>query len=208
MFGVHLCHFKLSSSVLLSAVVLFIFILPAIITKEKKVLATNVNLLNTMLLGGLWHGASWNFIIWGALHGVALAIHKIWVLLTGSTLKNINNSRWYNILAGIVTFHFVCFCWIFFKAPDFESSLAMLYQISHKLSFTVWGAFFANYKAVLGMIAIALVLHLIPDDAADKFLSRFTKVPMVAYMAAFFLFVLLYGYFKSAEPVLPIYLQF
>lgn len=87
LFGVHIWHIKLSSSIILSGGILFIFLLPAIITKEKKALGTNVNLLNTMLLGGFWHGASWNFILWGALHGVALAVHKIWALLTGLRLK-------------------------------------------------------------------------------------------------------------------------
>jgi len=207
-FGVHLCHFKFSSSVMLSAGILFLFILPAIITKQKSVLATNFNLLNTMLLGGFWHGANGNFIIWGALHGIALVVHKIWILLTGIPLKKINATRWYNILAGIITFHFVCFCWVFFKAPDYESGLAMLFQIIHRLTFSVWDGFFANYKGVLGMMLMALLLHLIPDDFADQCIARFTKLPLVAYMAVFFLFVLLYGFFKSAEPVLPIYLQF
>jgi len=208
LFGVHVWHIKMVSAVLLSAGILLLFILPAIITKQKNVLATNFNLLSTMLLGGFWHGASWNFIIWGALHGIALVVHKIWILLTGIRLKKINNTRWYNILAGIITFHFVCFCWVFFKAPDFESGMGMLFQITHRFTFSVWDGFFANYKAVLGMMLIALLIHLIPDDFADKFIARFTKLPLVAYMTAFFLFVLLYGYFKSAAPVLPIYLQF
>ncbi len=208
LFGTQLWHIRLLSAIILSAVILLIFMLPAIMTKEKKVFATNVNLLNTMLLGGFWHGASWNFIIWGALHGIALAVHKIWALLTGTRLKKINNTRLYNFIAAIITFHFVCFCWIFFKTADFESGMGMLYQISHKLTFSVWDGFFANYKAVLGMMLLALLLHVIPDDVADKFLERFTKVHIAAYMAIFFLFVLLYGFFKSAEPVLPIYLQF
>jgi alginate O-acetyltransferase complex protein AlgI len=52
------------------------------------------------------------------------------------------------------------------------------------------------------------MIHLIPDDLADKMIDRFAKVPMIAYIAAFFAFVILYGFFKSAEQVLPIYLQF
>lgn len=208
LFGVHIWHIKLSSSIILSGGILFIFLLPAIITKEKRVLGTNINLLNTMLLGGFWHGASWNFILWGALHGVALAVHKIWALLTGIRLKKINDTRWYNIIAAIITFHFVCFCWVFFKAPDFDSGMGMLYQIIHHFGWNVWDGFWGNYKMVLVMMGIAMLLHLIPDDAADKFLNRYTKIPMAVYITIFFLFVLLYGFFKSAEPVLPIYLQF
>ncbi|MEI9959354.1 MAG: hypothetical protein WDM90_24245 [Ferruginibacter sp.] len=149
-----------------------------------------------------------NFIIWGALHGVALAIHKVWILLTGKAFEKVNNSKLYNIIAAIITFHFVCFCWVFFKAPDFNSGVDMLYQISHNFSFSVWNAFYANYKEVLAMIAIAACIHLIPDDFADRMIAKFTKIPMVAYIVAFFAFVLLYGFFKSSEQVLPIYLQF
>ena len=93
-------------------------------------------------------------------------------------------------------------------APDFNSGMDMLYQITHHLTFSVWSGFFANYKAVLGMMLLALLLHLIPDTYADNVIGRFKKIPMVAYMVSFFIFVLLYGYFKSADPVLPIYLQF
>lgn len=86
--------------------------------------------------------------------------------------------------------------------------MGMLYQIIHHFGWNVWDGFWGNYKVVLGMMAIAMALHLIPDDAADKFLNRYSKIPMAVYISLFFLFVLLYGFFKSAEPVLPIYLQF
>ena len=61
---------------------------------------------------------------------------------------------------------------------------------------------------VLAMIAGAFLLHAIPDDYADKLIGRFNKVPMPVYIALFFVFVIIYGYFKSSEPVMPIYLQF
>ena len=112
-----------------SGLILLIFILPAMITRETKGVAANMNLLTTMLLGGFWHGASWNFIIWGALHGIALAIHKLWMLITGKMLKPINNRPLYNLVAALVTFHFVCFCWIFFRAPDMATVGEMLSQM-------------------------------------------------------------------------------
>ncbi len=84
----------------------------------------------------------------------------------------------------------------------------MIHQITHDFSFSVWGDFFANYKPVLAMMLLAGLLHAIPDNYADRIINRFPKIPMLAYLAVFFVFVLLYGAFKSAEPVLPIYLQF
>lgn len=193
---------------LLSAGILSLFILPSIIKKEEKGIATNMNLLTTMLLGGFWHGASWNFIIWGALHGIGLAVHKVWILFTDKKLEKLNYKKWYNIIAMFITFHFVCFGWIFFKAADFDSANNMLYQITNNFSFDVWNGFFNNYWSVLMMMLLAYLLHAIPDNYAEKIITRFQRLPLSAYIAIFFVFVILYGYFKSSEPVMPIYLQF
>ncbi|MDG4945781.1 MBOAT family protein [Weeksellaceae bacterium KMM 9713] len=187
---------------------LILFLIPAIITKNPKGIAANFNLLTTMLLGGFWHGASWNFIIWGAIHGIGLAIHKIWMLLTGKALGSINNSMPYKIVMGLITFHFVCFGWVFFKAADFEIAVNMLQQIFFNFDTSVFLPFYANYQSVIWMIALAMALHLIPDNLIDKILDKPKKVSLVYYVTVFFGFLILYGYFKSSEQVLPIYLQF
>ncbi len=81
------------------------------------------NLMITMLLGGLWHGAAWNFIIWGAMHGAALVVHKEWSLLA---------KRWAPLqgvsmrLGSVLTFYFICCTWIFFRAKDFDTAIAVL----------------------------------------------------------------------------------
>ncbi len=206
--GVELFHLSNLWAAVISAVLLLIFIIPALITKKTSGIAANFNLLTTMLLGGFWHGASWNFIIWGAIHGVGLGIHKIWMLLTDKSLSSLNQSRIYKIISGILTFHFVCFAWIFFKAEDLEIAKTMIYQIFNNFDISVFGPFYDNYKGVVWMILAAMVLHLIPDNLADKVIARTKTIPMVVYILVFFLFLILYGYFKSAEQVMPIYLQF
>ena len=206
--GVELFHLSNLWAAVVSAVLLLIFIIPALITKKTSGIAANFNLLTTMLLGGFWHGASWNFIIWGAIHGVGLGIHKIWMLLTDKSLAAFNQSRIYKIISGILTFHFVCFAWIFFKAEDLEITKTMIYQIFNNFDISVFGPFYDNYKGVVWMILVAMVLHLVPDNLADKVIARTKTIPMVVYILVFFLFLILYGYFKSAEQVMPIYLQF
>ena len=206
--GVELFHLSNLWAAVVSAVLLLIFIIPAVITRKTSGIAANFNLLTTMLLGGFWHGASWNFIIWGAIHGVGLGIHKIWMLLTDKSLAAFNQSRIYKIISGILTFHFVCFAWIFFKAEDLEIAKTMIYQIFNNFDISVFGPFYDNYKGVVWMILAAMVLHLIPDNLADKVITRTKTIPMVVYILVFFLFLILYGYFKSAEQVMPIYLQF
>ena len=206
--GVELFHLSNLWAAVISAVLLLIFIIPALITKKTSGIAANFNLLTTMLLGGFWHGASWNFIIWGAIHGVGLGIHKIWMLLTDKSFAAFNQSRIYKIISGILTFHFVCFAWIFFKAEDLEIAKEMIYQIFNNFDISVFGPFYDNYKGVVWMILVAMVLHLIPDNLADKVIVRTKTIPMVVYILVFLLFLILYGYFKSAEQVMPIYLQF
>lgn len=206
--GVELFHLSNLWAAVISAVLLLIFIIPAVITRKTSGIAANFNLLTTMLLGGFWHGASWNFIIWGAIHGVGLGIHKIWMLLTDKSFAAFNQSRTYKIISGILTFHFVCFAWIFFKAEDLEIAKEMIYQIFNNFDISVFGPFYDNYKGVVWMILVAMVLHLIPDNLADKVIARTKTIPMVVYILVFFLFLILYGYFKSAEQVMPIYLQF
>ena len=206
--GVELFHLSNLWAAVVSAVLLLIFIIPALITRKTSGIAANFNLLTTMLLGGFWHGASWNFIIWGAIHGVGLGIHKIWMLLTDKSFAAFNQSRIYKIISGILTFHFVCFAWIFFKAEDLEIAKTMIYQIFNNFDISVFGPFYDNYKGIVWMILAAMVLHLIPDNLADKVIARTKTIPMVVYILVFFLFLILYGYFKSAEQVMPIYLQF
>jgi D-alanyl-lipoteichoic acid acyltransferase DltB (MBOAT superfamily) len=81
---------------------------------------TYVNLMLTMLLGGLWHGASWTFVVWGGLHGVCLAVHKAWLDRRAPT------TRAGGLLGALVTFHLVCLAWIFFRAESFADARAFL----------------------------------------------------------------------------------
>jgi alginate O-acetyltransferase complex protein AlgI len=75
-----------------------------------------------MLLGGLWHGASWNFVLWGALHGVALATHKVWMSLTESWNHTIKQHFVYKLITWAVTGLFVLMTWIPFRSRDFEQT--------------------------------------------------------------------------------------
>lgn len=88
------------------------------------------NLILTMTLGGLWHGASLTFIVWGLLHGVLLAVNR-WVHNLAGVHVNepLFAGRVYRILATVATFHAVCLGWIFFRASDFATAFSVLAQI-------------------------------------------------------------------------------
>ncbi|MEL7129820.1 MAG: MBOAT family O-acyltransferase [Pseudomonadota bacterium] len=83
----------------------------------------NVNLMTTMLLGGLWHGASFNFVIWGGLHGGALIVERQWNKYIASRTPSLG---WIGTLAGtLMTFYWVNLAWIFFRATSLDQSLQM-----------------------------------------------------------------------------------
>lgn len=78
---------------------------------------TYVNLFATFLLGGLWHGASCMFVIWGALHGLALVVHRLWQLIGFALPK---------VVAWVITFNFVNFSWVFFRADKMDDALKVI----------------------------------------------------------------------------------
>jgi alginate O-acetyltransferase complex protein AlgI len=134
-----------------------------------------LNLVITMVLGGLWHGASWNFVIWGALHGAGLVIVRLWQIWRG-TAAAAGIWRYASILA---TFHFVTFAWIFFRASNFEVALAILARIG---SLTVS---FANVPPAMWMVlAIAILAHFTPKKIYEGGMSLFVRAPFYAQAAA------------------------
>jgi D-alanyl-lipoteichoic acid acyltransferase DltB (MBOAT superfamily) len=87
---------------------------------------TYVNLLVTMLLGGLWHGAGWNFVLWGGLHGLLLVVHRRF----GRRPRRVEGPfRAGDVLRVLLFFHAVCLLWVFFRAPDFGDALRILERL-------------------------------------------------------------------------------
>lgn len=89
---------------------------------------TNRNLFITMALGGLWHGASWSFMVWGVYHGLALIIHKEFGFLKEkfSRLKVFVDSKIGHALSILLTFHFVCIGWVFFRVHDAGTAFSIV----------------------------------------------------------------------------------
>lgn len=86
------------------------------------------NLMITMLLGGLWHGASWNFVIWGGLHGLYLVGHRAWA--AQSWTASLRASAAWRWVARLLLFHAVCAAWVFFRAPDLTLALQVFARLA------------------------------------------------------------------------------
>jgi len=148
-------------------------------SKIKQTLVTNFNLFTTMLLGGLWHGAGAQFIVWGALHGLALAVHKIFMEFFPSKKDKSPNFLW-RFFSIVITFHFVVFCWIFFRARDFETALQVINNIG-QLTFEpeLWKTIVLGYKNVFGLMLFGYVWHFLPESFTIGMKSIFDKTPIL-----------------------------
>jgi alginate O-acetyltransferase complex protein AlgI len=94
---------------------------------RKGEVKTYRNLILTMLLGGLWHGASWNFVIWGGYHGLLLAIGKAFRKFSGETLREYGSRL--RLLGVPITFGLVCIGWVFFRAANLHDAVFVVRQM-------------------------------------------------------------------------------
>jgi len=171
---------------------------------RKGKVRTYINLFITMVLGGFWHGASWNFLIWGALHGSMLAIDKLKNTLFGES-KATGIGK---VLGILFTFHFVCFCWIFFRAETLSDSLTIIRQIFTNFNGDVFLPFVSSYANVFALMALGYLTHFIPDGWNNKIVVQTKEWHLAYYTIVFLLFIFLCIQVKTAEQVMPVYLQF
>lgn len=174
---------------------------------RKGKIRTYLNLFLTMLLGGLWHGASWNFIVWGGLHGVALAVHKYVRSLLGRA-KNYRSTGWKRFFAVVLTFHFVCFCWIFFRNTTFEGSATMIRQIFTAFHPELAGQLFTGYWKVFLLMGVGYLLHACPDRWQEACSRGMIRLPLVGQALVLILLVYLVMQVKSSDIQPFIYFQF
>jgi alginate O-acetyltransferase complex protein AlgI len=172
---------------------------------RKGKIRTYFNLMITMLLGGLWHGAAVRFIIWGALHGLALALHKLWMEYVPWSG---NNRIWYKALAGLITFHFVCWCWIYFRASDVASVHLMISQVFGHFNLAASGVEISAYAKVFGILLLGFILHFFPTSLKSKMREAFSSWPLWLQSVSVACFVLV-CYQAATSDLQPfIYFQF
>lgn len=169
---------------------------------RKGKFRTHLNLLATMLLGGLWHGASWNFVFWGGLHGVALVFDKWWLKLKIMEYKAVR------ILSAIITFHFVCFTWIFFRSPDFGSSWLMISRIFSAFNAQLFTAWVVEYRIPAILIMIGFLAHYLPDNWERWQERTLLRLPWIvqSLILAFVIWILFQAKSSDIQPF--IYFQF
>ena len=176
---------------------------------RKGAIRTYVNLLVTMLLGGLWHGAAVRFILWGAIHGVALALHKLYMQIFGALgWRRKKPLKIQRLLGQIITFHLVCFAWIFFRADSMETALSVITQISDHFTPEVFLQFVVGYKNVLLLLLLGYLLHFTSKKQELRFRSWLTDLPFIGQVCLFIVTVFLLIQIRSADAQPFIYFNF
>jgi len=152
----------------------------------------------TMLLGGLWHGASWNFVIWGGYHGALLSIERIF---RGNRPVRVDWD-WVYPFKAIVTFGLVMTGWVFFRAADLPQSL----QVLHEMFLGAPGhLLLANWH--IELILLALVLA-VAEEKLDWF-ERVLHAPALTYASALALMLFCIEVFGVIDASIPfVYFQF
>lgn len=162
-----------------------------------------VNQMITMLIGGLWHGAAWQFILWGALHGAALGVDK-----AVRSVITIPQNRFMKVLGIIFTFHFVSFCWIYFRAPNIAIAHEVMGRIAFHLHPEIMQEFVLGYKNVLVLVVLGYMMHFTPQRIKDNLLTLVTNTPLIGKAALILLVTFIVIQVKSAEIQPFIYFQF
>ena len=167
------------------------------------------NLLLTMLLGGLWHGAAVRFILWGGLHGAALALHKLWMALVPGAKATGAQMHWWSRAAGmLLTFNIVCLGWLMFRAESMQTVSLMLHQIFENFNAAMIPQVVTGYAAVFALIAAGYILHLLPSavDAVAQRIVVHAPLVLQVLMAAAMIWCVMQ--IKSSDIQPFIYFQF
>lgn len=205
-----------------SAALMIVLVLLGYWIKQFGVwLTTNLNLMLTMLIGGFWHGASWNFIIWGGLNGLGLVFYKAWNKI--SPWKN--KDKWYTRAWAIfLTFSFITFTRVWFRAgsntswegmegthniaDEFSSATVMLQRIFLNMDWTLAPQVIAGYWNVFLVILIGMIIHWLPETMKQNYRARFSAAPIWAIVLMCFTTIVFIYQILSADLHPFIYFQF
>ena len=166
---------------------------------------TYMNLFVTMLLGGLWHGASLKYVLWGGLHGVGLMFNKLWDSITGSRFKQ---GRFFKLIGILLTFNFVSFCWIFFRAPDMSSAFLMLRQIGENFSPGSYMTVLPAYAGIFSLMTAGYLIHFLPEKIKESYRGLFIRIPLALQMAVVMLVAILLIEMRTTDVMPFIYFRF
>jgi len=193
--------------------------------ETNKLLAGNVNSFATMLIGGLWHGASWNFVIWGALNGIGMIIAKCWHALKESIgiEAHIQANRFFrkidDVLCIALTFTFITFTRLFFRASSnldpasanetaWRTAKQMMGQILGAWDSSIIPMFVHEYRSVVLLFVLGMIIHWLPAKFKQWYRINFALLPWWVMVVVVVVVVFIVYQFITADLQPFIYFQF
>ena len=179
----------------------------AVFKDFKRYVHRDLNLLITMVIGGLWHGASENFVIWGAMNGAALIIYKYWKKISPYENKSNFFVHFWKIF---ITFNFITFTRIWFKLELDGMPNVMLDQIWNHFGFT-WDTFvkvLTTYQAVFWIMLGGFIIHWLPDKVKKTYEGWYTRMPLPLQAISVAVIILFMYQAISSEAPPFVYLMF
>ena len=166
---------------------------------------TNINLMLTMILGGLWHGASWNFVTWGTLNGIGLVVYKNWKKVSPWADKK----KWYNRAIGLIlTLTFITFTRAWFRSPTWNGAIELLTKITNDFGMdTVAGVVTGNWK-FFSVMLLGYIIHWIPGRYKSQLQHKVAHAPVWILYVLVLLSTLVIYQILSAEVQPFIYFAF
>jgi len=187
---------------------------------KGKVLTHVRNVLIVFLLSGLWHGANWTFVIWGALHGIATTF-EVFTKKIRLNIQNISNKRIYNFISILLTFTFCTLVWVFFRSPDFTAakyilsnliptSFHDLFSISEVsltgLPSTYLGLALWQFLYTISLIPVLLLIENFISNRKGK--NSIDKLPVYIKWGFYYLIIFAILFFGVFDTNQFIYFQF
>lgn len=173
----------------------------------KRYVHRDLNLIITMVIGGLWHGASENFVIWGAMNGAALIIYNHWRKISPYENSTTLFTRFWRIL---ITFNFITFTRIWFRLEDDGAPANMLTQIWYHfdLNSDTFNTLMTGFDTALYVMIFGYILHWLPSKVKELGERKFTALPMVLQSAvvAIILIIIYQAFSDTFKPF--VYFQF
>ncbi len=198
----------------------------------SKLLASNINSFATMLIGGLWHGASWNFVIWGGLNGIGMIFAKCWHALKVKVLGRLPEKmqqlmpRLYrtiisfdNGLCVLMTFTFVTFTRLFFRSGsnlDPETANRVAWETAQNMLSQIFGAwnsqiilpFLVEYKNIVLLFLLGMLIHWLPAKFKHWYRLQFALMPFWLMAVVVTVVIVILYQFVTADMQPFIYFQF
>jgi alginate O-acetyltransferase complex protein AlgI len=196
---------KLWLAPLFTIIIVFIWLLTRLFPGVRLTISTNINIMMTMLLGGLWHGSSWMFVLWGGLNGVGVVVYKFWKKISPYE----NSTHWLaNFWKIFITFNFITFTRIWFRGESMQGTYDLLHQVSASFGWLLLPEMISTYWKVFVVMIFGYVVHWLPESLKIRYRDWFINTPL--YLKIIICTIVVFIIYQSLSADLQpfIYFQF